>query len=127
MPYEGETDFDSGDYHATLERCLAEIGWAEKKALQGKLVEGAGTASPPAVSSKSGGCGPKENARLAIETDGTVTIYVGSSVLGQGLETALAQIAADALELPFERVAHLPRLDHLSARRASAPLRRAPW
>ena len=33
-----------------------------------------------------------------------VTVYVGSSVLGQGLETTLAQVAADTLKLPFERV-----------------------
>jgi aerobic carbon-monoxide dehydrogenase large subunit len=33
-----------------------------------------------------------------------VTVRVGSSVLGQGLETTLAQVAADTLNLPFERV-----------------------
>ena len=32
-----------------------------------------------------------------------MTVYVGSSVLGQGLETTLAQVAADTLKLPFER------------------------
>jgi aerobic carbon-monoxide dehydrogenase large subunit len=31
-------------------------------------------------------------------------VRVGSSVLGQGLETTLAQVAADTLKLPFERV-----------------------
>jgi carbon-monoxide dehydrogenase large subunit len=39
-----------------------------------------------------------------VEPDGSVTVYVGSSVLGQGLETTLAQVAADALKLPFERI-----------------------
>jgi len=38
VPYEGETDFDTGDYHATFERALSEIGWAEKKSLQGRLI-----------------------------------------------------------------------------------------
>jgi carbon-monoxide dehydrogenase large subunit len=33
-----------------------------------------------------------------------VTVYVGSSVLGQGLETTLGQVAAETLKLPFERV-----------------------
>jgi carbon-monoxide dehydrogenase large subunit len=33
-----------------------------------------------------------------------VTAYVGSSVLGQGLETTLAQVAADTLKLPFDKV-----------------------
>jgi len=31
VPYEGETDFDTGDYHATFERVLSEIGWAENE------------------------------------------------------------------------------------------------
>jgi aerobic carbon-monoxide dehydrogenase large subunit len=103
VPYEGETDLDTGDYHATFERALREIGWEEKKSLQGRLIDGRyhGLAAAPFV--ESGGSG-KENARLAVEPDGSVTVYVGSSVLGQGLETTLAQVAADALRLPFERV-----------------------
>ena len=40
----------------------------------------------------------------AIGADGSVTVHVGSSVLGQGLETTLAQVAADALQLPFDRI-----------------------
>jgi carbon-monoxide dehydrogenase large subunit len=32
------------------------------------------------------------------------SVYVGSSAVGQGLETAFAQIAADALEVPMERI-----------------------
>jgi aerobic carbon-monoxide dehydrogenase large subunit len=103
VPYEGETDFDSGDYHATFERALSEIGWSENKSLQGRLIDGRyhGLAAVPFV--ESGGSG-KENARATIENDGSVTVRVGSSVLGQGLETTLAQVAADTLKLPFERV-----------------------
>jgi carbon-monoxide dehydrogenase large subunit len=103
VPYEGETDFDSGDYHAAFERALAEIKWDEKQPLQGKLVDGRwhGLAATPFV--ESGGSG-KENARAVVEPDGSVTVYVGSSVLGQGLETTLAQVAAETLKLPFDRV-----------------------
>jgi carbon-monoxide dehydrogenase large subunit len=103
VPYEGETDFDTGDYHATFERALAEIGWEEKKALQGRLIDGRyhGLAAVPFV--ESGGAG-KEHARAAVEEDGSVTVHVGSSVLGQGLETTLAQVAADTLKLPMARV-----------------------
>jgi aerobic carbon-monoxide dehydrogenase large subunit len=103
VPYEGETDFDTGDYHATFERAVSEIGWAEKKSLQGRLIEGRyhGLAAVPFVESSGSG---KENARVAVEPDGSVTVYVGSSVLGQGLETTLAQVAADTLKLPFNRI-----------------------
>jgi carbon-monoxide dehydrogenase large subunit len=103
VPYEGATDFDSGDYHAAFERALAEIGWDEKKKLQGQLIDGRhhGFAATPFV--ESGGSG-KENARAVVEPDGSVTVYVGSAVQGQGLETTLAQVAAETLKLPFERV-----------------------
>ena len=39
-PFESKDEFDSGDYHVTLDRCLDEIGWAEKAKLQGKLIDG---------------------------------------------------------------------------------------
>jgi carbon-monoxide dehydrogenase large subunit len=103
VPYEPETDFDTGDYHVTFERAVAEIGWEQHKTKQGRLIDGRyhGLAAVPFV--ESGGSG-KENCRIAIEQDGSVTAYVGSSVLGQGLETTLAQVAADTLKLPFDKV-----------------------
>jgi CO/xanthine dehydrogenase Mo-binding subunit len=36
-----------------------------------------------------------------LETDGTVSVYTGSSSVGQGLETVFTQIAADALGMPM--------------------------
>jgi carbon-monoxide dehydrogenase large subunit len=42
--------------------------------------------------------------RFVIEADGSITLYVGSSSVGQGVETVFAQIAADALEVPMERI-----------------------
>ncbi len=41
---------------------------------------------------------------LAFETDGTVTALSGKVELGTGVRTALAQIVADELDLPLERV-----------------------
>jgi nicotinate dehydrogenase subunit B len=41
---------------------------------------------------------------LAIELDGTVTVFSGKVELGTGVETALAQIVAEELDVPFERV-----------------------
>ena len=104
VPYEAESAFDTGDYHATFERCLAEILWEERAALQGRGADGRlyGLGFAPFV--ESGGAGPRENARLVIEADGSVSVYVGSSALGQGLETVFAQIAGDALGLPMDRL-----------------------
>ena len=41
---------------------------------------------------------------LAIEPDGTVTAFSGKVELGTGVRTALAQIVAEELEVPLERV-----------------------
>ncbi len=103
VPYETPTEYDTGDYHAALDACLKEFGWSDKLQLQGKLVDGRyhGLAATSFV--ESGGAGPRENAKLTLLRDGMVRIDVGSSALGQGLETVFAQIAGDALDLPFDR------------------------
>ena len=100
----GDTECDSGDYRETLERCLAEFGWDEKHALQGRKIDGRYHGIAVACFIEGGGAGPKETARLDLEVDGTVSVYVGSAAVGQGLETVIAQIAADTLSLPLDQV-----------------------
>ena len=46
--------------------------------------------------------------RVQLEADGTVSITTGKVELGQGILTALAQIAADELGVPLERIRMLP-------------------
>ena len=45
------------------------------------------------------------NAFLRIDTDGSITVVVGKSEMGQGVSTALPMLLAEELEVPFERVA----------------------
>ena len=104
VPYEGATAYDTGNYPAALERALDEIGWHEKMDLQGRLIDGVRHGIGLGCFVESGGAGPKENALLTVEVDGSLTVAVGSSVLGQGLETVLGQIAADMLSIPFDRI-----------------------
>jgi nicotinate dehydrogenase subunit B len=47
---------------------------------------------------------PMLDAWLRINADGSGTIFSGKVELGQGISTALAQIAADELDLPLARV-----------------------
>src|ERR1700682_197118 len=103
-PFESKDQLDSGDYHATLERCLREIGWAEKSKLAGKLIDGRYHGVAVGCFIEGGAAGPKESARMVLEPDGSYSVYVGSSAIGQGLETAFAQIAADALEVPMDGI-----------------------
>jgi carbon-monoxide dehydrogenase large subunit len=100
-----ETECDSGDYAYVLDRCLAEFGWEEKRNLQGRLINGRYHGVAVVCFVEGGGVGPKENARLELEPDGTVTVYVGSAAVGQGLETIISQIAADALGLTIDKFA----------------------
>jgi carbon-monoxide dehydrogenase large subunit len=95
---------DSGDYRRVLDQCVAEFDWAGRSSLDGTLVDGRYHGLGVGCFVEGGGTGPKENARLVLEPDGDVSVYVGSSAIGQGVETAFAQIAADALELPLERI-----------------------
>src|SRR5947209_2562640 len=44
------------------------------------------------------------DAWLRIDADGSATIFTGKVELGQGILTALAQIAAEELDLPLARV-----------------------
>ncbi|MGM4896353.1 xanthine dehydrogenase family protein molybdopterin-binding subunit [Tardiphaga sp. 839_C3_N1_4] len=104
VPYEGPTSYDTGDYVEVFERALKEIGWFEKRHLQGKLIDGVRHGIGLGCFVESGGAGPKENAALTLEKDGSLTVAVGSSVLGQGLETVLGQIASDTLSIPFDRI-----------------------
>jgi aldehyde oxidoreductase len=52
------------------------------------------------------GKGLPDEASAAVELapDGTCTVYVGATDMGQGSDTTMAQIAAEVLEHPFDRV-----------------------
>ncbi len=104
MPLDIGTETDNGDYQATLDRCLAEFGWTEKSKLQGQRIAGRHHGIAVGCYLEGGGSGPRENARLVVEADGAVSVYVGSSAHGQGIETIFAQIAADALDVPMSRI-----------------------
>ncbi len=103
-PYESATELDGGDYRELLDRCLEEFGWAEKVKLDGQLVDGRYHGIAIGCFIEGGGAGPSEDARMALETDGSISVYVGSASVGQGIETIMAQIAGDALGVPFDRI-----------------------
>lgn len=50
------------------------------------------------------GAGSYEGARVKVDPDGAVHVYVGSSSQGQGHETSLAQICAERLGVPLAAV-----------------------
>ncbi|MGE3711616.1 MAG: xanthine dehydrogenase family protein molybdopterin-binding subunit, partial [Hyphomicrobiaceae bacterium] len=104
LPLNVPSECDGGDYGLTLERCLDAFGWTEKSALQGCLVDGQLNGIAVGCYLEGAGSG-KETVRLILQPDGRVMVNVGSSAIGQGVETVFRQIAGDLLELPLDRIA----------------------
>src|SRR5207302_9506486 len=87
--------YESGDFPAFFERLLAEAGYDELRRRGG-----VGLAAYMEVS----GPGPLERATIDARADGTSAVKLGVSARGQGLETALAQIAAAERGVAIEQV-----------------------
>jgi carbon-monoxide dehydrogenase large subunit len=107
MPYKTPTGktYDSGEFAAQMERAQDIADWkgfakrlaASKKA---KTLRGIGLAT---YIEACGANGP-EAAIVRLEADGSITVLTGSQSTGQGHATAYAQIIADHLDVPPERV-----------------------
>jgi aerobic carbon-monoxide dehydrogenase large subunit len=104
QPYDSGSRTDSGDYHETFELCLREFDWAQKTAINGRLIDGRHHGIAIGCYIEGGGSGPREGARIVLEADGRYAVYTGSSANGQGLRTVLTQIAADALDCPMSAI-----------------------
>jgi len=91
--------YESGDFAGSFERLLDEAGYEE---LRREAGEGVGIGISAAVELIA--IGPYEDASVAVAADGRATVRVGVGSLGQGVETVLAQIAADELGLAVEAV-----------------------
>ena len=99
-----EIHYDSGDYIGLLDKLFAKIGWdalnadVKKRKQAGELV-GIGVA----MFVEKSGLGPTDGVKIFIDTSGMVEIVTGGASLGQGFETVMAQVAADALGVDYKR------------------------
>jgi carbon-monoxide dehydrogenase large subunit/6-hydroxypseudooxynicotine dehydrogenase subunit gamma len=96
---------DEGDYPGLLDRALTESGyesWAREARAHRRAGRSVGTGI--AVFLEKSGLGPYEVAEVQVDTSGGVHVTVGGTSLGQGIETVLAQIAADALGVRADQV-----------------------
>jgi carbon-monoxide dehydrogenase large subunit len=101
----GPTVYDSGDYPAGLERLLEEVGYEGFEARRAAArAEGRTIGLGIACYVEGTGIGPYEGATVNVQVDGTVTVSTGLSSQGQGHQTIFAQIAADELGVPIERI-----------------------
>jgi CO/xanthine dehydrogenase Mo-binding subunit len=101
----GPTVYDSGDYPAGLDRLVKEIDYEGFEARRAAArAEGRRIGLGIACYVEGTGIGPYEGAAINVQIDGTVTVATGLSSQGQGHETMLAQIVADELGVPLERI-----------------------
>jgi aerobic carbon-monoxide dehydrogenase large subunit len=95
---------DSGDYHGMLEHALRAIDYTGLRTSQ-VARRAAGELFGIGLCVYVEPCGKGwESARICARSDGSFLVASGTSSQGQGHRTALAQIAADCLEVPFERI-----------------------
>ena len=88
------------------ERDAAERDAAERDAADGAASEaGVRRGRAVAVTASDAGASPISTAQVRMHADGSVTLLVSSTEMGQGSRTALAQIAARELHVPLEAVA----------------------
>lgn len=98
-------EYDSGDYPACQETVLKAVGWDEFPARQARArTEGRYIGIGLAHGVKGSGRGPFESGLVRVSRTGRVTIFTGASAMGQGLATALAQIAASQLGIAADRI-----------------------
>ena len=84
------------DLVGDVERAAEAIGWDEpKRPWRGRGVS---------VGLLAAGAHPVSRASVRMTADGSVEVNVGTTEMGQGARTVMAQIAAEELGTPFERV-----------------------
>jgi carbon-monoxide dehydrogenase large subunit/6-hydroxypseudooxynicotine dehydrogenase subunit gamma len=99
-----EIEYDSGDYSGLLDKLLAKIGWdALNDAVSKRKTAGERVGIGLSMFVEKSGLGPTDGVRIAIDTSGMVEVLTGGASLGQGFETVMAQVAADALGVDYRR------------------------
>lgn len=107
FPYTTGTgaSYDSGDYLAAFEKALGLAGYEHWRREQRRLL-GDGRYVGIGICSfvEPAGAFFWESATVRVDPGGGVSLLVGAAPHGQGHQTAFAQVVADELEVPIERV-----------------------
>ncbi len=101
--------YDSGEYVKALDTVLEAAGYAGLRAEQERrraagdpVLLGIGLSSYVEVTALDAANG--ESGRVVVGTDGSATVYTGSSTQGQGHGTSWAMIVQDQLGIPLDKI-----------------------
>jgi carbon-monoxide dehydrogenase large subunit/6-hydroxypseudooxynicotine dehydrogenase subunit gamma len=124
MPYARDLDVlgdkvehDTGDYEGLLDKALEKIGWEElQETLTVRRAAGELVGAGISMFFEKSGLGPADAARIMVDATGAVEVITGGASVGQGFETAMAQICAAALGTDYRRIrvvhGQTDRIDH---------------
>jgi carbon-monoxide dehydrogenase large subunit len=112
MPYEvggaslnQRTIYDCGDYASALDQALAALGYDDARRAQAEARrQGRYVGIGVAALVEKAGLGPWEYARVEVDATGHVVVYSGVAAVGQGIDTTLAQVCADELNVAPEHI-----------------------
>ena len=94
--------YDSGDYGKLLDRLLDHIGYESlRESLAERRRSGEMAGLGIGVFVEKSGLGPFDDVRVRRLDSGGVEVVTGAASVGQGMETALAQICADVLGVDY--------------------------
>jgi carbon-monoxide dehydrogenase large subunit len=101
--------YDCGDFARGLDMALKLADWSgfearRAEAKQRGALRGIGIANPIEVAGGPYTAMNPDKAEIRVNADGSVSVFAGSTSMGQGNETAFAQIVADRLGVAPERV-----------------------
>ena len=124
MPFDRGVDtwgtpvvYDSGNYGLLLDKLLSHLEYQKlRRELSQRRAKGEKVGLGLAMFVEKSGLGPADKAIVTLEPDGSVEIVTGAASIGQGIETVMAQICAEVLDIPIERMrvihGRTDRIDH---------------
>ncbi len=97
--------YDSGDYARLLDKALAAADWPKLQTdLRARRAKGEKVGCGVAMFVEKSGLGPFDTVRVEVKATGGVEVITGVASIGQGVETVIAQICADALGVDYKTI-----------------------
>lgn len=100
-PFTTGEPFPESHYPELIREVAERVGWNEGPLM---VRDGTKIRAKSLVCTVKGGSAMPSSAMARLNADGSLSIAVGSVEMGQGVQTALAQIAADEAGLPLSKV-----------------------
>jgi carbon-monoxide dehydrogenase large subunit len=98
-------EHDPGDYAGLLDQVIDRYGYADiRKELAERRANGELVGAGVSMFFEKSGLGPTDGSKIYVDVTGHVEVVTGGASIGQGFETAMAQIAAETLGTDYRRI-----------------------